>query len=452
MLPVFVLLTLQDVEVRPAPDGVGLPRTVLLGEDPAGRAWEVVVPGSNGGPPAAVWGLPAFAPQQTWLMPLVQAPVGWTLSAGGPGQALAEGLSLLDGPASPPWALNGLHYDPEQLPLGFWLNEAGSADLGFEATEAVVEQALAGWSSVRCSTFAFAYLGTTADGYADDGQNVLAWADEEWEWDASIAGLTATRFGQDESGAIRPVGADILFNGVDWIWTVDGGDVYLANPELNAASVVLHELGHVTGMDHEYSLVASTMFFAYIGGDWQGSLSGDDRRGLCENYPSGLAECEEDGDCADVDAQPRVCAELDGLRVCDEVRDEVGAFCARTHFNCAEYCVFTAMGATDGYCTVACERPADCPEGYTCGEAARFLYDDASAEERLCVPGERADTGLDSPADDPGDSAAPDLRTDKGWGCASARTAGWAPVSVPLWGLLLAWLRRRPRFPPMEVP
>lgn len=443
MFAVFTLLTLQRVEVLPPPRPGALPRTVLVGEDPRGQPWEVVVPGSNGGPPAAVWGVPTFAPGQTWALPLVEAPVGWTLSG------LGEGATLLDGPrAAPPWALNGLHYDATQLPLGFSLNAAGSADIGAEATQEVVQRALDAWSTVGCSTFAFEYLGTTDAVFEDDGQNVLAWADDAWDFDESIAGLTATRFGTDAEGNVIPVGADILFNGVSWAWTLEGGDVYLANPRLNADSVVLHELGHVTGMDHEYTLVASTMFFAYIGGDWQGSLSGDDRRGLCENYPSGSHECEEDADCAGIDEQPRACVALDGLRVCDEVRDEVGAFCARTDFNCPETCVFTDMQATEGYCTTACERPADCPDGYTCGEARRFLYDDPQVEERLCVPGEPLDTGDTAPPDSPpGDSG-----KDGAGGCACASSAPRAPALVPLALLALAGLRRRLSAPPMEVP
>lgn len=437
MIPSLVTGTILSVSVDLAPD---LPRTTVTLQQDDGREVVFVLPGANGGPPVAVGGVPILTPGQTWQVELATAPVG-PVPVG-----LGAGMDRLDGPTPPPWALSGVHYSPEQLPLVFYLNEAGSADLGFSRTEEIATRALADWSAVGCSRFAFSFGGTVADSFADDGINVLAWDDDDtWEWGAAVAGLTSTRFGLDDDGAVVPVGADILFNGVDWDWLDGGGNP--SEGSLDAASVVLHELGHVTGMDHELHLVTSTMYYAYLGGDWQASLAGDDRRGLCENYPTGGHECDEDIDCADIDGRERVCVELDGIRVCDEIWDPVGAVCSLQDFHCEEYCVFGLAFATEGYCSVACEEHEDCPEGYLCDAPSNFIEDSVLVEERMCVQGERpADTG--DTGDDggtgtdggSGDGGAPLADPPRACGCASA-----SPLSPPLLLLIVAPLARRRR-------
>ncbi|MCB9778644.1 MAG: matrixin family metalloprotease [Alphaproteobacteria bacterium] len=430
--------TVVDVQLLPSsPDSrIDLPRTRVTVQLDDDQQVVVMLPGSNAAPPVVVAGVPEVRVGQLWQLSLAPTPQG-LVPVG-----LGHGMQRLDGAVLPIWNLNGLHYAPDQLPLTFYLNEVGSEDLGFEDTEQVAVDALDAWSRVGCSSFAFAYGGTTDLIHADDGQNVLAWEDAEWTWGAAIAGLTATRFEVVDDDTVRPSGADILFNGVDWAWTTGIGDVYLANPKLNASSVVVHELGHVTGMDHELGLVASTMFFAYIGGDWQGSLSGDDRRGLCENYGDGSDECGSDDDCeALYPGVGLVCRELDGLSVCDEVRDEIGGDCSRTDFNCPEYCVFTNNQATAGYCSEACDTDDDCPDGYECGTAPLFLYDEPNTDETLCVLVEVVDSGggVDSEFYCPDDSRS-GVTEEDGCGCTGAPS----PVGLGLPLLVpLLWRRRR---------
>lgn len=411
MIPVLVTGTVLSVSVELPGDR--LPRTHVELEQDDGVVLQVVLPGANGGFPVAVGGVPTVTPGETWQVELVDAPAGLVPLG------LGAGMSRLDGPPPPPWALNGVHYSEEQLPLVFVLNEAGSADLGFSLTEQIVQQTLASWTEVGCSSFAFEYGGTTDAFYDDDGVNVLSWEDgETWEWGATnIAGLTATRFEATDDGGIRPVGADIVFNGVQWEWLDGDGSPY--EHSLDATSVVLHELGHVTGLDHELHWVTSTMFFAYQGGAWMGSLAGDDRRGLCENYPTGGDECSDDGDCAGIDDQDRICVDIDGIKVCDEVRDDVGDICSPSTFNCPEYCVFDLVLDQEGYCSVGCESHGDCPEGYLCDRANNFMYDQVTVDELLCVQGQRPE---DTGADDTGAGGADSGGADEpgGCGCASA--------------------------------
>ncbi len=416
-----------------------LPRTHVLLQADDGPV-EVVLPGSNG-PPVVVGGVPLLTQGETWQV-RVQHTAEGLVPVG-----LGAGMARLDAMPPPPWALNGVTYDDSQLPLDFLMNEEGAADLGADLTEQIIEKALSDWTGVGCSDWAFTYGGRTTAGFDDDGINVLSWENDSWTWGAEVAGLTSTRF--DTSGKdVVPVGADIVFNGVDWTWDAETGDVYLLSPTLHAGSVVLHELGHVAGLDHELSLVTSTMFFAYIGGSWQGSLAGDDRRGLCEKYGDGADECATDADCKGIDDQPRTCVDIDGVKVCDEVRDSVGDFCSRTVFNCEQYCIFTDNQALEGYCSIGCEGDGDCPPDYECGTASLFLYDDPGVDEKLCIAlpppsdsgiGDTGSTGDGGGGDGGGaDTGAP--AEEGGCGCAAAPAGrGWLVLLAPL----LALFRRR---------
>lgn len=421
----------------------GVPRTRVTLSTTEGAQLEFIVPGANGGPPGAVVGMPILSLGESWRVELTPTGQGWVP------EGLGRGLERADG-RTPIWNLNGIHYQEESVPFTFLLNEAGSADLGVDATELTFVASMEQWSNVGCSTWSFAYSGRTSLGIEDDGINVVAWEDVLWEWGENVLGMSITRFESDDD-TVFPIGADILYNGADFDWTTEPGDGALGL--MNAGSIITHELGHVTGMDHEYFLVTSTMFYGYLGGDWMATTAGDDRRGLCENYPSGLDECEVDKDCVDIDASPRRCVELDGVSVCDELRDPQGAECDRTWFNCEEYCLFTNRAATEGYCTVDCPDE-ECPEGYHCGDAG-FIYPDEA--KRVCL--------LNDPVVDSGDSGqepdtAPTEETglkdtsldegggDKGTkscGCVSGGETSSARIALlgALLGLLVGSARRR---------
>lgn len=452
--PLLISGILLHVSVEAPADG-SFPRTRVEMETEAGERIEFVVPGANGGPPAAVRGLPVFRVGDTW-----QVELDLDAAAGPVPRGLGAGLSPL-APAPPPWNLNGVHYEDDRIPMVFYMNSAGSADLGLMDSEAVVIAGLSQWTDIQCSAFGMEYAGVTDARDDDDGLNVIAWEDELWEWGTDTLGFTATRF-EIDGETVTPAGADILLNGADWAWITGPGDMYATTPALNAPSVLTHELGHATGMDHEYLLVASTMFFGYIGGDWQASVSGDDRRGLCENYPSGIADCETAEDCEGIHPdRERDCVEIDGMPICAEIRDELGAACSRTSFNCPEYCIFTNADATAGYCSTACTVDEDCPADYHCDEPRRFLYDVPTEEERLCVVGapEPEDSGhpdsghLDSsaPVEDSaepgGDGGVSAGGGAKGCGCTARSTADSRPFGASLLMLLAMarWGQRRRR-------
>ncbi len=419
----------------------------------------VVTPGANGQPPVVVGGVPRVLAGERWHFLVSETPRGLVpVDLGG-------AMARLDGPIPPPWAINGLVYPPEVLPMEMFISDPGSGALGLDATVAVVSRALDAWSSVACSDFEYVLAGVTDVGFEDDGLNVLSWEDEAWTWGAGVLGMAATRF-ELVDGLPAPSGADILFNGVDFLWVDGPGDLYGSPSTVSASSIVTHELGHVAGMDHNWSDVAATMFFAYVGGDWQGSLSGDDRRGLCETYGNGRDECAVDSDCAERDGDGlfRYCREIDGISVCDERRDSFGAFCSRTVFNCEELCLFTNSMATEGYCSRLCDTDDDCEAGAECGVPdGAFLYDDPAEDgERLCLRPEGFDTGAgshtDGSDDDTGGAAVDsgELRSTpnngekpkaEGCGCTNSLPTA-APLLGFLMGLMALCLGRRQ--PPVE--
>ena len=403
-----------------------LPRTEFTLASDRGGTLTLVLPGANGGPPAAVIGVPRVEPGQRWHVEADPTPMGLVPRGHG------AGMRAL-GP-QPVWNLNGNHLPDEALPWPMALDQEGIPSLGVDRSEAIVEEALAQWSAVGCATFAFAYQGRTDAGFADDGLNVLAWEDELWEWHQDAAGMSVVRF--DTSGDVPFIReTDILFNAVDFDWVDEPGSVTVSPIRLHAGSVVVHELGHSTGMDHEFFYVTSSMFYGYVGGDWMATLSGDDQRGLCENYPSGADACATDEDCEGLDASERHCVERDGVFLCDEVRDEPGSACSLSAFNCEEVCAFGTMFYEAGICALTCPE-GTCAEGYTCQEQPYTLPLDPGP---VCMP--VADTGLDSP---PADSHVPDDSGGEGDRCGCGTNPGrsaWLPL------LLLPFALRSRRRP-----
>lgn len=426
-IPAVVTGTVLAVQILVGPSWLPRTEVTLLCDD--GEQVTFLLPGANGGPPAAVVGVPVVAPGQRWELDLDTALVGVVPRGHG------VGMRALD--PQPVWNLNGNHLPDALLPWPFLMNEEGICDLGPDATEAIFEESLAQWARPACTTFAFDYQGRTTALAEDDGLNVMAWENETWEWHEQAAAMSVVRF--DYSGDVPVIReTDILFNAVDFGWSADEGNASHNPPVLHAGSVLTHELGHSTGMDHEYFYVTSTMYYAYFGGTWMATLSGDDLRGVCENYPSGEEGCASSADCEGLDTSERYCREIDGLNVCDEVRDELGAPCAIDAFNCEEVCLFGNAFYTDGACTLTCPEGA-CPEGYTCLEQP---YTIPLEPGPVCAP-DTPDTG-----DTAGDSATPEDSAEgepEGCsGCASGRGAGWT-LALTMGALGLTFRRRQHR-------
>ena len=387
--------------------------TVVL-EDIRGEHTAFRVPGDNA-ERVVVHGVPRFELGSRWLVELVDGDRGLVL------RGLGRGLRPLDD--LPRWNVNNTSFPPEALPLTWRLVEPGSADLGLEATEAALDGSIAQWNDVGCSSFTFARGENYSRDDVQGGDSWVRWEEEVWDADPAIAGVTGIFF----DGNLDPSGATMLFNGVSWDWVPGVGNAYLPSPEVNIDAVVVHEMGHAAGLAHEIDLVAATMFYGYFGGDWQASLAGDDRRGLCELYGTGEDECADDADCEAL-GDGAFCVDIDGISVCDEPRDGVGADCSVEGINCAEFCVLDRPEDGAGYCSVRCEA-GDCPDGFVCG-LVEDVYVPVEANVPLCFPFETAGDDDDSGEGDDGDSCS---------GCDSGSEA-----ALPLL-FLLGWRPRRSR-------
>ncbi len=314
-------------------------------------------------------------------------------------------IVLLSGVPARAYNTNTVWWAADQLPVRFQLVEPGSWDLGPERTEEVTIEALEAWTGVGCTSLTTEFLGWTDEVVLGDGIVQVEWVEEGWVGDEAIAAATAVQVDPEE-GRITDV--NIQFNGEYLDWVTEDSNPYLSPMALDSRAVLVHEFGHVFGMDHNGEMVEATMFYAYISAT-TGYLSWDDKWGICALYPADGDECEVDADCPEHPDQSYVCREIPeiGHRVCEEVYDDLGACCDAHWNNCVSaLCHAYASAGYAGYCSSFCDDEEDCPPGWSC-EALSYLGEARS----WCVSPEGADQpcgeDFEWPADDD-DSAADD--------------------------------------------
>ncbi len=266
----------------------------------------------------------------------------------------------------------------ESMPVSWWYNPAEEPPPPPGTSwEELITLAAENWADVTCANVSFVYEGTTDSEWANDGVNAVFWSSDEWLWQQGAA--AATLHIPKLEGQPREV--DLALNGLEFIWTVGGGDVFQTNV-LDAESVLTHELGHWLGLSHSADAFA-TMYQAKLIGTMQASLDADDKFGVCTLYPGGDDECAADADCPD----GYECQAFEGLRVCGELRDPVGAHCSKdllncdgmcfiTFWGCSAICAFTAVDYTAGYCARLCRNASGdeyaCDPGYVCQEVPGY--------------------------------------------------------------------------------
>lgn len=178
------------------------------------------------------------------------------------------------------WNAWGWQWDPAEIPVPVQYNPSGAVP-GFTAAD--VSAALAVWSVVEGSSFAFEYRGETTllasmNVNGPDGVNVVAWQDLGCDV-GCVLGLTTKSFQTHE--------VDVSLN------THPGANLGLGNNDTwDAVSVLIHELGHVAGLEHSCPALGpctdeeaeAVMFFAYSG--VQRRLGADDMAALRALYPA----------------------------------------------------------------------------------------------------------------------------------------------------------------------
>jgi hypothetical protein len=211
------------------------------------------------------------------------------VAAATPGDALAvaqrtaaeivPGGYIADGGVSAQWAAWSWQWAPGEIPVTVAYNPIGApSSVGPQAVIA----GLQAWSSVPDSRFAFRYGGIT-DNVASildsgpDGENVVSWAPMECN-PGCVLGVTSKETAHE---------VDMLLNNNPAAATQAG-----INGTLDWRTVILHELGHVAGLEHSCPVpfgpcteaeLAAVMHYQYRG--VLRKLEPDDIAGIVALYP-----------------------------------------------------------------------------------------------------------------------------------------------------------------------
>ena len=281
--------------------------------------------------------------------------------------------------ASPAGAFetNGRHWD--EMPVEYWINPAECPTLEDGSTIVdIVAAAAQAWEEIACADIEFAFMGTTDLVWDADDQNTIFCISDPAAWQFGVGAAGATLWIPHEES--YTVEVDLALNAADLEWRAGGADA-LEQGIMDPQSMITHELGHWLGLAHTPDPFG-TMYYGLLPNGIQATVSGDDKAGVCSLYPNGVAECAVDGDCP----EDHFCADIQGIRVCDELHDPAGAACDKDHIDCAgmcwvslyecqHICYFTdQLQGTEGYCAPLCDPGAgiDCPEGYDCTAVAQL--------------------------------------------------------------------------------
>ncbi len=174
------------------------------------------------------------------------------------------------------------------LPVRYFIDQAGDAKLGFNASQNAVNAAFAAWTNVPTSSLVMQSAGTavaTAGGFCD-GTSKIVFNDpfNEVTDPSGCGGILAI-------GGYCASGASKQFKGTAFREAVEG-DIIFNNgwsgcsfwKEVNVAEVATHEVGHTIGLAHSTDSSATMYSFAHFDGRGA-SLTDDDRAGVTYLYP-----------------------------------------------------------------------------------------------------------------------------------------------------------------------
>jgi len=180
--------------------------------------------------------------------------------------------------------------------FGVQLNEQGSADIADESDLEAVRISMDVWNSLDCTRPAIVDKGLTGNrdigGAEDPGPNIVVWlSGAEWMengYDPNALALTTLWFAP-ETGRI--FGADLELNDAHR-WSARGQGVLT-----DVWNTVVHEMGHMLGMDHSLDKEATMYPTATTGETKKRDLAEDDIEGICTMYGHSYSDCEESCGC-----------------------------------------------------------------------------------------------------------------------------------------------------------
>lgn len=118
-----------------------------------------------------------------------------------------------------------------------------------------IKAAVATWNAVTTTSAHFLPIQTTTLSYAQDGNNVIVFADDPYTQTAAAGGLAFTIISYNTSNPGPIIDTDIIFSPVYQFSTT------LATNTYDIQSIVTHELGHSLGSNHT-NILSATMYYA----------------------------------------------------------------------------------------------------------------------------------------------------------------------------------------------
>lgn len=356
--------TVTAVSARWATDRRGIETLVSIATT-AGEVVEVVIAGGTiGNARHVVVGMPTA---------MVGERARWYLRSRGDGTFRVYGwgqgkMTLAGVAATTDFATNGMVWPAAKMPVRYLFNRAGSDDLAQADAIAAVDAAFATWQAVPTATLSFTNGGLTDLGLAVDDNNVVLFVESGWTFGAEAAAATSLFIIDGQQTA------DIAVNGENYRWAIGPANADVTRNVLDLQAVMTHEIGHFSGLGHS-KRAFDTMYLSWKPWQSQRTLSIDDKLGLTSIYPIAGDECDR---CA-VD-EP--CAAYAEGNLCTGTPDPVGTPCNYDRVECDEFCLFTALDLSTGYCSRLCEIDRDCPRTHHCAPASA-----GSQTVRVCTVG-----------------------------------------------------------------
>lgn len=174
----------------------------------------------------------------------------------------------------------------KQRSVPYLVHEACSPDVPLGTCLEAVRDSFAAWTEPACSDFTFVESGTTARtdvGFDqknwNDNVNLVIWIESGWRHERSAIALTTTTY-DTANGEI--VDADVELNGEGYTFTVAGPALTITDIQ----NTLVHEAGHMLGLDHSINRSSSMFAEAAPGEIKKRDLFQDDIDGLCFVYPA----------------------------------------------------------------------------------------------------------------------------------------------------------------------
>jgi hypothetical protein len=259
------------------------------------------------------------------------------------------------------FATNGMVWPAAKQPVVYRIQNAGSQDISLANEIAAFDAAFQTWENVPTASLSFVNAGMTDLGVAIDGENTMLFEETTWIYGSEAAAATSLTIldGLQE--------ADIAVNGVNFTWAICPPGNGINTGVLDLQAVLTHEIGHFSGLGHT-ERAFDTMYYSWKPWPGQRSLSIDDKLGLQSIYPTTGSECAITATCNLEDGER--CVEHELGRLCEGAPDPVGTPCNFDRVECDNFCLFTKVNLSSGYCSKFCEVDTDCPPTHHCDDAS----------------------------------------------------------------------------------